>query len=94
MDSSPCVQLCFILIQSMIRSLNKSFIIATDLKPDNILVTASGHIKLTDFGLSKVGIDGELKITDLISSTPKIRSVETKVCFKKFMISKSSFYEI
>lgn len=28
-----------------------------DLKPDNILLTADHHILLTDFGLSKLGID-------------------------------------
>ena len=27
-----------------------------DLKPDNLVITASGHIKLTDFGLSQTGL--------------------------------------
>ena len=39
-----------------IEHLHKIGIIHRDIKPENILLDSRGHIKLTDFGLSKEGI--------------------------------------
>jgi serine/threonine protein kinase len=35
--------------------LHKNGIIFRDLKPENILLDEHGHIKLTDFGMAKIG---------------------------------------
>ena len=39
-----------------IEHLHLNGIIYRDLKPENILLDADGHIRLTDFGLSKEGL--------------------------------------
>uniref|UniRef100_A0A4W5M3A3 Serine/threonine-protein kinase greatwall n=1 Tax=Hucho hucho TaxID=62062 RepID=A0A4W5M3A3_9TELE len=51
--------------------LHRHGIIHRDLKPDNMLVSNEGHIKLTDFGLSKVKLDRELSLADILT-TPSL----------------------
>ena len=40
-------------IVSVLEALHKGNVMHRDLKPENILITSEGHIKITDFGLSK-----------------------------------------
>uniref|UniRef100_A0A8C6TKD8 Serine/threonine-protein kinase greatwall n=1 Tax=Neogobius melanostomus TaxID=47308 RepID=A0A8C6TKD8_9GOBI len=51
--------------------LHRHGIIHRDLKPDNMLISNEGHIKLTDFGLSKVKLDRELNLMDILT-TPSL----------------------
>ena len=57
-----------------LEHLHSRGIIYRDLKPENILLDAEGHVKLTDFGLSKTGIKGDQ--TSTFCGTPEYLAPE------------------
>ena len=62
-----------VLAISYVHSLD---IIYRDLKPENVLLDAEGHIRLTDFGLSKEGISSSSSGANSFCGTPEYLAPE------------------
>ena len=58
-----------------IEHLHINKVLYRDLKPENILLDKNGHIKLADFGLSKV-LESDIKIAGTICGSPLYYSPE------------------
>jgi eukaryotic-like serine/threonine-protein kinase len=55
----------FLQVLSAVQYAHGQLVVHRDLKPSNILVSADGQVRLLDFGIAKMLVDGEVQETEL-----------------------------
>jgi serine/threonine protein kinase len=59
-----------------VEYLHTKGIIYRDLKPENVLISADGHVRMTDFGISKEGLNAKDDRTATFCGTPEYLAPE------------------
>ncbi|MBN1956421.1 MAG: protein kinase [Anaerolineae bacterium] len=55
---------------------HQSGLLHRDIKPANIVITGSGQVVLTDFGIARIAQEGQITSADLVAGTPQYMSPE------------------